>query len=102
MANYVYAYGINNAGLVVGSFGPESSPYPTTSFLLSADAGLKYIQYGYITCAQGINDAGTIVGYHYDGNHPFSAQGFVRSVDGRYTTINVPETIDPNVEYTYP
>ena len=62
--SYSIAYGINNAGAVVGTSGDSATGYPH-GFVYSggvmSDIGTLE-SYGYHTYAYAINDAGTIVG----------------------------------------
>ena len=84
-ALYTYAYGINDAGTIVGYYEKDGT---TSGFSLSGGTytSLNYPGASY-TFAQGINDAGTIVGYYWDAGgraHGFSLSGTT------YSGINLP------------
>jgi probable HAF family extracellular repeat protein len=79
------AYGINNSGRIVGSFGDASGVhgfvYTGGSFTTIDVPGANY------TTASGINDSGQIVGYFQDATGTY--HGFVYT-GGNFTTIDVP------------
>ena len=90
---FTIASGINNAGLVVGSFGilgtanhgflynPNGGTFTTLDDPLAGARG---------TVAYGINDAGEIVGSYYDASN--RAHGFLYS-GGTYITLDDPSAI---------
>ena len=92
-----HAYGVNNAGAVVGLYAEYSTPTPSSSSFLSQNgylyAGGSYTTLadplGTFTVATGINDAGQIVGYYTSGG---TFVGFVYT-DGVYTTLSVPSLL---------
>jgi probable HAF family extracellular repeat protein len=76
------AYGINNAGQIVGGYNDNSGNH---GFLYSGGAFTKIDVPGAgFTRARGINNAGQIVGDTGDGGHGFLYSG------GAFTTINPP------------
>ncbi len=85
---FTAAYGLNNAGQIVGAFSNADGSV-SGGFLLS------HGQYttlndpsGLYTTATGINDRGQVVGFYYDAS--FNGHGFVYS-NGQYTTVDDPE-----------
>jgi len=85
-STYTVAYGINDAGQIVGYSFLEGGT--EDGFLLDVDGTYTTLDPPGATSsiAYGINDAGQIVGtYNAHGQH-----GFLRDVDGSYTTLDPP------------
>ena len=84
------AYGINNAGQIVGLFSDATGVH---GFLRDTNGHFTTINVpgASDTGAQGLNDAGTIVGWFYDGTRYY---GFLRNTNGHFTTINVPGAVN--------
>jgi hypothetical protein len=92
-ARQTLAYGINNAGEIVGSY--YSPDYATHGFSRDPATGAYSTidvagEGSSLTQAMGINDLGQIVGSYYTraGEH-----GFLRDADGRDTAIDAPNAV---------
>jgi len=89
-ASATSAYGINNAGTIVGFYGDASGEHGYS--LSNGTYTTLNVPGSTQTLALGINDTGTIVGWYYNGS---GWQGYSLS-NGTYTTLNVPGSL-----YTY-
>jgi hypothetical protein len=82
--------GVNNAGNLVGAYGPSSGP--STGFLYdAATKAFENIAYpgAVSTWAEGISSAGVIVGVYQGTANPADVHGYVLS-GGTYTPLNYP------------
>jgi hypothetical protein len=86
-ASFINAYGINDAGQIVGVYFDPSGLH---GFFRSAAGQVSSINVaGNSTEALGINDAGQIVGLYFDTT---GVHGFLRDVSGQITTIDSPNS----------
>lgn len=91
--NVTFAWGIDDAGAVAGTFrfNPEGkSVTRSRGFQRHADGTFSRLiidpnEYKYSTFAQPINDAGTIVGYYYGSD--INYHGYI-DIGGTFTTVN--------------
>ena len=90
------AYGLNNAGEIVGYYyGASPGNIAYHGFLL-ADGRFTTIDYpgSYGTEAYGINAAGHIVGVYWDANGAAVGRHGFLFANGRFTTIDVPRGVN--------
>ena len=94
-ATNTYAYGINNAGQIVGYY--TDSGGKSHGFLLDVDGSYTTLDVPGATATYpvGINDAGQIVGGHtvFHGT-VYMDYGFLLDVDRNYTKFRVPGSTD--------
>src|SRR5262249_2884797 len=88
------AYGINNAGEIVGDYFALADTVQTQhgqhGFRLSSGSYITLdVPGSYFTSPHGINNAGQITGTYANTSSPGDTSGVVLS-GGRYTTLNVP------------
>jgi uncharacterized membrane protein len=89
-ASSTQAFGINDAGQIVGAFfGPAGLAGPSQSFLLSAGGYTTLdVPGSFSSTANKINASGQIVGSYFDG----SEHGFLLS-GGSYTRFDAPSSV---------
>jgi uncharacterized membrane protein len=87
------AYGINNAGEVVGVYYPAGNDSPVEGFTYSNGTYAKIKSYPQATgtYAEGLNNNGDIVGFYVDAD--FGYHGFILK-DGKFTSYDPPGSIE--------
>jgi hypothetical protein len=88
-ATGTFAQGINNAGLVVGTYVLNGQEH---AFVRNADGSLEFFDApdAVSTAANGINDSGQICGTYTTGNGAGQVHGFIRNADRSFITFDVP------------
>jgi len=89
----ISATGINNTGVVVGSFVPESNPSgPSQGFVRDAAGNITIINYPGVTSTQlfTINNKGVIAGLASVGTFNPTVTGFTVDLLGNFKTITIP------------
>jgi probable HAF family extracellular repeat protein len=90
------AYGINNAGQIVGRFSNADGSVSGGFLLSHGQYTTLDVPNGLYTTASGINDRGQIVGLYYDAS--FNGHGFVLT-NGQYTTVDDPDAANTPFGY---
>ena len=83
------AYGINNAGQIVGFFSKADGSVLGGFLLSNGQYTTLDVPGAVLTLPTGINDRGQVVGLYYDAS--FNGHGFMDS-NGQFTTVDDPDT----------